>query len=199
MTLGFIGTLTSYVIIAVLLLSFNIGPRWAWWVKGTAIVITSTFFVVSYYSIIGIMGWPVEARLPERFQLHWARVIEPDKLLNSPGAIYLWVEELDDLNIPSGIPRAFKLPYTEPLDNGINDALDMISMGQEVGGEASDYDEEEDGGEDEDGMDPELEAEIEQRDAEGGYTDPDELIIDDQIITFQELQDVTLPGKEFGA
>lgn len=197
MTLGFIGTLTSYVIIAVLLLSFNIGPRWAWWVKGTGIVVTSAFFIVSYYSIIEMMGWPVEAKLPERFQLHWARINEPDKLLNTPGAIYLWAETLDESNIPIGIPRAYKLPYTEPLDNGVNDAMEMISMGQEVGGTAQEYDEDEDDGNDDEGMDPELQRELENL-GEGGYADPDELRIDDMVLTFQELQEVTLPGKEFG-
>jgi len=197
MTLGFIGTLSSYVIIAVLLLSFNIGPRWAWWVKGTGIVVTSAFFVISYYSIIGIMGWPVEARLPERFQLHWARVNEPDKLLNTPGAIYLWVEELDEMNIPVGIPRAFKLPYSAPLDNGVNDAMDMISMGMEVGGTAEDYDEEESEGDDEAGMDPDLEAELNNRDEAAGQAD--NLLTDDQLITFGEMDEVRLPGKEFGA
>lgn len=197
MTLGFIGTLSSYVIIAVLLLSFNIGPRWAWWVKGTGIVVTSAFFVVSYYSIIGMMGWPVEARLPERFQLLWARINEPDKLLNTPGAIYLWAEELDEMNIPSGIPRAYKLPYTEPLDTGVTDAMDMIAMGQEVGGNSQDFDEDEDTGEDDEAMDAESEREFEEL-GEGGYTDPDELRIEDQILTFQELQEVRLPGKELG-
>jgi len=197
MTLGFIGTLTSYVIIAVLLLSFNIGPRWAWWVKGTGILVTSAFFIVSYYSIIEMMGWPVEARLPERFQLHWARINEPDKLLNTPGAIYLWAERLDESNIPAGIPRAYKLPYTEPLDNGVNDAMEMISMGQEVGGTAQDYDEDEDDGDDNEGMDPELARELENL-GEAGYADPDELRIDDMVLTFQELQEVQLPGKEFG-
>lgn len=197
MTLGFIGTLTSYVIIAVLLLSFNIGPRWAWWVKGTGIVVTSAFFAVSYYSIIGMMGWPVEARMPERFQLLWGRINEPDKLLNTPGAIYLWAEELDEMNIPSGIPRAYKLPYTQPLDTGITDAMDMIAMGQEIGGTAQDFDEEEDSGPDDEGMDPELERELEDL-GEGGYTDPDELRVDDMVLTFQELQEVKLPGKELG-
>lgn len=197
MTLGFIGTLTAYVIIAVLLLSFNIGPRWAWWVKGTGIVVTSAFFVVSYYSIIELMGWPVEARMPPKFQLLWARINEPDKLLNTEGAIYLWAEELDETNIPVGIPRAYKLPYTEPLDNGVQNAMEMISMGQEVGGTAQDYDEDEDAGDDEEGMDPELARELENL-GEGGYTDPDELRIDDMVLTFQELEDVQLPGKEFG-
>ena len=159
---------------------------------------TSAFFVVSYYSIIGIMGWPVEDTLPERFQLHWAKINEPDKLLDTPGAIYLWVEELDQANIPMGVPRAHKLPYSEPLDNGVTDALDMISLGQDVGGTAEEYDEEEDAGEDDEGqdLDPEL-AGLEPL-GEGGYTDPTEFVIDNMVLSFQDLQEVALPGKDFG-
>ena len=40
MTLGFVGVIAAYVIVAVLLLSLNIAPRWAWWIKATAIIIT---------------------------------------------------------------------------------------------------------------------------------------------------------------
>jgi hypothetical protein len=195
MTLGFIGTLSAYIIVAVLLLSLNVAPRWSWWVKATSIVVTSAFFIVTYYSIIDIMGWPVKDDMPERFQLHWARIIEPDKLLNTPGAIFLWVEELDDQNIPYGIPRAFRLPYTVPLDNGVNDALDMISNGQDVGGTAQDYDEEE---QEEEGEEGDPFAELPE-DVEGqGYADADELKIEDMVLQFQELELVVLPVKGAG-
>jgi hypothetical protein len=194
MTVGFIGTLSAYVVVAVLLLSFNIAPRWSWWVKATGIIVTSAFFVVSYYSIIDMMGWPVEAQLPERFQLHWARVSEPDRLLNTPGAIYVWVEEMDEQNIPLGTPRAYKLPYSEPLDNGVNDAMDMISMGQEVGGTSQIYDQDEDSGTDEEGMDPELEAQLEAAGAEGPASGG--VQVNDTVVTLQELQAVQLPGKD---
>lgn len=194
-SLGFIGVLSAYIVVAVLLLSLNVAPRWSWWVKATSIVVTSAFFIVSYYSIIDIMGWPVKDDMPERFQLHWARIVEPDKLLNTPGAIFLWVEELDDQNIPQGVPRAFRLPYTVPLDNGVNDALDMISNGQDVGGTAQEYDEEEQTQEDEE-ADPFAEL---PEDVEGqGYADVDELKIENMLLQFQELELVVLPSKELG-
>jgi hypothetical protein len=93
--------------------------------------------------MIDLMGWPVKDRLPAKFQLLWAKVNEPDKLLNQPGAIFMWVEALDKNNVPNGIPRAYRLPYTQPLETGIQNALDMITNGQEVGGTAQMYDEEE--------------------------------------------------------
>jgi hypothetical protein len=191
MTLGFVGVLAAYVILAVLLLSLNIAPRWAWWVKGTAIIVTSAFFVISYYSMIDLMGWPVKARMPEKFQLLWAKVNEPDKLLNTPGAIYMWVEALDKDNIPTGLPRAYRLPYTQPLETGIENALDMIAAGQEVGGTANMMDEEEQRR----GQDEQQQARLQQQN-DAGYTDPGELRIENMVLTLGQLQNVALPDKE---
>ena len=190
---GFIGVLSAYVVVALLLLSFNIGPRWAWWVKATGIIVTTAFFILSYYAIVALMGWPVDARMPERFQLLWAKVNEPNKLLNRPGSVFLWVEELDNSNIPMGTPRAFRLPYTVPLDESVNDALGKISDGEEMAGMAEDADER-----DQEPEDPDLLAELQERLDEGGYADPDELLIDDQILSFQELGLVQLPNKAGG-
>ena len=196
LSLGFIGVLAAYVIMAVLLLSLNIAPRWAWWVKATAIVVTSAFFVISYYSMIDLMGWPVKDRLPEKFQLLWAKVNEPDKLMNQAGAVYMWVEALDKNNVPNGVPRAYRLPYTQPLETGIQNALDMITNGQEVGGTAEMYDEEEQ----DRGTDDQQLAQLQQMDrTDTGYTDPTELRVEDQVLTLGALQNVTLPDKEFTA
>jgi hypothetical protein len=194
MSLGFVGVIAAYVILAVLLLSLNIAPRWAWWVKATAIIITSAFFVISYYSMIDLMGWPVKDRLPAKFQLLWAKVNEPDKLLNQPGAIFMWVEALDKNNVPNGIPRAYRLPYTQPLETGIQNALDMITNGQEVGGTAQMYDEEEQRR----GRDDQQLAQLQQMNrTDAGYTDPNELRVEDMVLTFGPLQNVKLPDKEF--
>jgi hypothetical protein len=192
LSLGFIGVLSAYIVVAVLLLSLNIAPRWSWWIKATSIIVTSAFFIVSYYSIIDIMGWPVKDDMPSRFQLHWARVVEPDKLLNTPGAIFLWVEELDNQNIPLGVPRAFRLPYTVPLDNGVNDAMEMIANGQDVGGTATEFDEEEQVDE---GAEVDPFAELPD-DVDGqGYADADELKVENMLLQFQELELDVLPGK----
>src|SRR6201998_4222172 len=115
MTLPLIGVGLSYVVVSVLLLSLNLASRWYWGVKAAAIAVTSLFFGVSYVSIAGLIGWPSEARVPEHFQLDWGTVVEPDKLNGSPGAIYLWVEALDENNMSSGTPRAFRVQYRREL------------------------------------------------------------------------------------
>src|SRR5215470_7276754 len=108
MTLPLAGVIASYLVIAVLLLSLNLASHWHWGIKAAAIAITTSFFGISYFSIAGLIGWPSEARVPEHFQLHWATIVEPDKLNGLAGSIYLWVEALDEANMPAGTPRALR-------------------------------------------------------------------------------------------
>jgi hypothetical protein len=140
MTLPLIGVAISYVVVALLLLSLNLASRWHWGVKAAAIAVTTLFFGISYASIAGLVGWPSEARVPERFQLHWATVVEPDKLNGLPGAIYLWLESLDGSNMPAGTPRAFRVPYTRELADRIEHAKERIEQGMDQAGTARDLD-----------------------------------------------------------
>jgi hypothetical protein len=138
MKLPLAGIIASYVAIAVLLLSLNLASRWHWGVKATAIAIAAVFFGVSYVSITGLIGWPSEARVPEHFQLHWATVVEPDKLNGLPGSIFLWVEALDENNMLAGTPRAFRVPYSRELADRIGRAKERIEQGTDQAGTARD-------------------------------------------------------------
>jgi hypothetical protein len=138
MTLPLTGIVLSYVVIAVLLLSLNLASRWHWGVKAAAIAVTTGFFGVAYAAITGLVGWPSEDRVPEHFQLHWATVVEPDKLNGLPGSIYLWLESLDENNMPAGTPRAFRVPYTRELADRIGHAKERIEQGMDQAGTARD-------------------------------------------------------------
>jgi hypothetical protein len=140
MSLPLAGIVASYVVIAVLLLSLNLASRWHWTIKAMGIAITSAFFGLSYVSIAGLIGWPSNARVPEHFQLHWATIVEPDKLSGLPGSIYLWVETLDENNMLAGTPRAFRVPYSRELADRIGHAKERIEHGTEQAGTARDID-----------------------------------------------------------
>jgi hypothetical protein len=140
MTLSLIGVGASYVVIAVLLLSLNLASRWHWGVKAAAIALTTLFFAVSYVSTAGLIGWPSQARMPEHFQLHWATVVEPDKVNGLPGSIYLWLEALDENNMQIGTPRAFRVPYSRDLADRIGHAKERIEQGVDQLGTARDLD-----------------------------------------------------------
>src|SRR5260370_35484607 len=90
----------AYVVLGVLLLALGLAARLSWWVKAAAIVVTSAFFVEAFFATKSLLGWPRAGALPPRFQLLWVRVVEPDRKIANPGAIYLWIEEGDGNNVP---------------------------------------------------------------------------------------------------
>lgn len=135
-------TVAAYIAIAVLLLSMNIASRWKWWIKGASIVITGAFFVASYLSIASLLGWPAgQSRLPDRFALIATHIVEPDEFTGDEGAIYLWVEEMDEDNFIIGQPRAIRLAYTEPQADNVQDAQDLLDEGEQVAGEVGETEE----------------------------------------------------------
>src|SRR5689334_6526027 len=138
MGLPLAGLVASYIVIAVLLLSLNLASRWHWGIKAAAILITTAFFGASYLSITDLIGWPAEARLPDHFQLHWATIVEPDKLSGLPGSIFLWVEALEENNMLAGTPRAFRVPYSRELADRIGRAKERIEQGADQAGTARD-------------------------------------------------------------
>jgi hypothetical protein len=133
----------AYVVIGVLLLTVALASRFSWWVKGVAVVVTSLFFIEAFYATKGLLGWPRSGQLPPRFQLLWARVVEPDSKTGDRGAIYLWIEEVDDNNVPDGVPRSYRLPYSRPLADRSVKAREEISRGRPQQGLAADIEGEE--------------------------------------------------------
>src|SRR6195256_3718865 len=128
----------AYVVVCVLLLTLGLSSRFAWWVKAAVIVVTSLFFVEVFFATKGLLGWPRTGQLPARFQLLWVRVVEPDLKSSNPGAIYLWIEEVDENNVPDGVPRSYRLPYSRPLADRTAEARDEIMSGKTQQGLADD-------------------------------------------------------------
>jgi len=138
MTATVLAVCAAYVVLAVLLLAMGLNARIAWWVKAGAIVVTSAFFVEAFFATTSLLGWPGAGPLPPKFQLLWTRVVEPDAKLGERGAVYLWVEAVDANNVPSGVPRSFRLPYSRPLADRSIKARDEIMSGHPQEGTAED-------------------------------------------------------------
>lgn len=69
---------------------------------------TSACYILVFFRTEDLLGWSSSGPLPKRFQLLWVRTVDPDRALDDPGAIHLWLEEIDDANLPSGVPRAYR-------------------------------------------------------------------------------------------
>ena len=128
----------AYVALGVLLLLLLIKPALHWRWKVLAILVSTFFFVNVFFETRNLLGWPGVGKLPERFQLLWVRVVEPDLRLHDPGAIYVWVEEVDENNVPNGVPRAYRLPYKRALAEKSAKARDQIMQGNPQEGTAED-------------------------------------------------------------
>jgi hypothetical protein len=128
----------SYALIGALLLIVVVYARLHWSAKAVAVVMTSAFYIVSFVGVRGLLGWATIDRLPVAFKLLQARIVEPHALEGDPGSIYLWVEALDDGNRPSGVPRAYRLPYREALAEKTDKAISEIAAGRAQGGRAAD-------------------------------------------------------------
>ena len=140
MSLSLVGLLAAYVVVTMLLISLNVASLWRWWIKAAAIIITTVFFGVTWQSINGLMGWPTAQRLPPRFSLVSSRITEPDRRTNNPGHIYLWIDQLNEYNVPSGLPRSYQLAYSKGLAHKVSVAQEKHDQGAEVMGVISDRD-----------------------------------------------------------
>jgi hypothetical protein len=128
----------SYALIGALLLLVLVYARLPWPAKAAFVVLTSAFYIASFFGTRGLLGWASVDRLPATFKLLQVRIVEPHSLEGDPGSIYLWVEALDEGNRPSGVPRAFRLPYSESLAEKTDKAASEIAAGRAEGGRAAD-------------------------------------------------------------
>src|SRR3954454_8674148 len=124
----------AYALIGALLLAVLVYARLPWSAKAVAIVVTSCFYLVSFVGARGLLGWSSRDPLPPRFKLLQARIVEPHSVEGEPGAIHLWVEALGEDNRPSGVPRAYRLPYDAKLAEKTEKAIAASADGRPQGG-----------------------------------------------------------------
>lgn len=123
--LGTLGLTLAYVALAVLLLSLNIRSSWHWSVKAVAVVLTSTFYIITYLAIQGILGWPVRQEPPHHLELVAVHVQEPDKQVGEKGWIYLWLKP----QAQNQAPRAYAFPYTSAFHEVALNAAKKLDRG----------------------------------------------------------------------
>jgi hypothetical protein len=129
----------SYALVGALLLIVLVYARLPWPAKAVAVVVTSAFYIVSFTGVRELLGWASVDKLPVTFKLLQARIVEPHTLEGDPGSIYLWVEALDESNRPSGVPRAYRIPYSDKLAQKTEKAASEIAAGRPQGGRAADF------------------------------------------------------------
>ena len=128
----------AYALVAALLLLMLLATRLPFALKALATVATCGMILWTYQAIGDLRGLPTDSEPPARFKLHWARVVEPNLLMKEKGHVFMWLEELDEMNFPSGLPRAYALAYDPDLVKKVQVAMGKIQDGEEVSGTISD-------------------------------------------------------------
>ncbi len=124
----------GYSLVGALLLVILVYARLPWSAKAVAVVVTSAFYIVSFIGVRGLLGWASVDKLPVTFKLLQARIVEPHSLEGDQGSIYLWVEALDEDNRPNGVPRAYRIPYSDSLAEKTDKAAKEIAGDPSTGG-----------------------------------------------------------------
>ena len=128
----------AYALVAALLLFLLLATRLPFFLKGLATVATCGMILWTYEAIGELRGLPTDSEPPAHFKLHWARVVEPNPLMKEEGHVFMWLEELDEMNFPSGMPRAYALAYDPDLVKKVEVAMGKIKEGEEVSGTITD-------------------------------------------------------------
>ena len=130
LTSGILIVFIVFIFLVTLLLIITLKARIDWKLKLLLISSSVVIYIFTYQGMMSFSGWPSEKILPDKFQIHWTYVKEPDKFAKTEGAIYIWIEELDEYNVPRGIPRSYKLPYTPPLEEEVLDVQANLERGK---------------------------------------------------------------------
>ena len=130
-----------YVILAFLLVLFNLRTNFHWLIKSSMIILTTFFYILTYDSFKNLLGWPSSDTLPDRFRLVAAQIYEPNALINSEGSIFVWVTNMEEL-AGLGTPRSYSLPYNKEIHEKISKALVNLKNGIPQMGEKSEEEEE---------------------------------------------------------
>jgi hypothetical protein len=192
------GTVGAYIVLAVLLLSLNIASLWRWWIKAGAIVLTALVFVGSYIAITDLVGWASTSTMPARFSLLATRIVEPDKLRDTPGHIYLWVEEIDDNQIVISPPRAYEVPYDVEMATEVASAQSQLEGGSDIMGQfeaTGTQAGEKQSNPNEDGSEVTMSSGNEQATTAGGPSGVVDHISPGATISFSDMPAVSLPDK----
>ncbi|MCB2016622.1 MAG: hypothetical protein KDF54_03785 [Hydrogenophaga sp.] len=123
-----------YALLAFLLLVLCMATRWHWAVKAALVLLVSGFYLYADLTFRHLAGWPAEDELPRKFVLLSAVFDEPSPGRGHPGAIYLWVNPMQD-DQPLAMPRHFKLPYEKDLHRILGDGLKKARDGNTQLGE----------------------------------------------------------------
>ena len=132
----------AFIIVASLALWIIIGSKGWWILKALAVIFATTFSIFLWRSLDDVQGWPTTSILPNTFEIKWISVDEPNLKTNHPGAIYVWVKDLEPNKSSHSVylktkhnninnePRLHKMPYTREMHKNAIKIQQKIAKGE---------------------------------------------------------------------
>jgi len=141
----------AFFLLSSLLLWLIIGIKGHWFVKALVISFVLYFCISIDFSLENLLGWPSDQSLPDKFQVHWIEIREPNKKTKTQGSIYIWATNSSKFYKEDGWdgwrnifmsfqsydprePRAYRLFYSKEDHKKAQRAIELIKGGNKVGG-----------------------------------------------------------------
>ncbi|MEM1246356.1 MAG: hypothetical protein AAGA81_11135 [Acidobacteriota bacterium] len=124
----------SYAAVAALLLNLGLRSRWPWWVKLGGVVLVSLLYFGTFLGWRAREGWPSTTVIEESFRLLSVHIEEPDRATKSAGAVYYWVQLLDEEGTATGPPRSYRRKFSAAEAAAARRAETLLRRGVPVEG-----------------------------------------------------------------
>jgi len=138
----------AFVIFSAMALWIIIGSKGHWLLKMAFITIAYYFSLCLWNSLGDLQGWPTHKDLPDKFEVKWIGVKEPNRKTKDKGAIYVWIRDINPEKTVSESyylkfhykeleeePRLHKLPYSRMLHEQAMQIQNLIKQGESFFGQ----------------------------------------------------------------
>jgi hypothetical protein len=138
----------SFFILSAIILWIFISTKGKWLPKAIAISLVLYFFVSIENSMDSFSGWPTKDSVPDKFQIHWVVIDEPNYANDNPGKIYIWATDISEhkndntygcdggyLNFKNnhhGEPRVYYIEYSEEMHERLQGVMPNLKRGVPV-------------------------------------------------------------------
>ncbi len=107
----------TYAFCLFVLLLLVVRSRLSLAVRLSVVLAAGGFYLLHYFSLNELQGWPSDSPLPKEFTLHAWKFQEPNPVENQSGHIHLWIQAQN-----WAAPRAYALPYASELHDRLEAA-----------------------------------------------------------------------------
>ncbi len=111
---------SAFVVVTLALLGLGLYSRWSVRVKTAGIALVTVAYLLVYFALPRMLGWPTDRQVPRRFNLYGVYIQDPDKTTGEAGSVFFWAGDLAPGADPR--PRAFRMPFKASFKSVLEEA-----------------------------------------------------------------------------